>query len=69
MPKEMAEKLVKGLEVGTTKEDGHGIGTQQIMSTIKDMNGRVKIESKENVGTEFILAFAKSETRDGLRIR
>ena len=60
MPKEMAEKLMKGEEIGTTKKEGHGIGTQQIISTIKAMNGQLKIESKENVGTEFILSFKKT---------
>jgi chemotaxis protein histidine kinase CheA len=35
---------------------------QQITGTIKEMNGRVKIESKENVGTEFILTFAKTQS-------
>ena len=59
MPKEMIEKLMKGEKVGTTKEYGHGIGTQQIISTIKAMNGLLKIESKENVGTEFILSLKK----------
>jgi PAS domain S-box-containing protein len=59
MPKEMAEKLMKGEEIGTTKKEGHGIGTQQIISTIKAMNGLLKIESKENVGTEFIVSFKK----------
>jgi len=59
MPKEMAEKLMKGEEIETTKKEGHGIGTQQIISTIKAMNGLLKIESKENVGTEFIVSFKK----------
>jgi signal transduction histidine kinase len=31
------------------------------MGTIQGMNGRLKIESKENVGTEFILTFKKAE--------
>ncbi|MDR2644905.1 MAG: ATP-binding protein, partial [Endomicrobium sp.] len=59
MPKEMVEKLMKGEEIGTTKKEGHGIGTQQIISMIKAMNGLLKIESKENVGTEFILSLKK----------
>jgi signal transduction histidine kinase len=59
MPKEMVEKLMKEEEIGTTKKEGHGIGTQQIISTIKAMNGLLKIESKENVGTEFIVSFKK----------
>jgi PAS domain S-box-containing protein len=60
MPKEMAEKLMTGEEIGTTKKEGHGIGTQQIISTIKAMNGLLNIESKENVGTEFIVSFKKA---------
>jgi signal transduction histidine kinase len=62
MPKEMAEKLVKGGKIWTTKgKDGHGIGMQQVRGTIKAMNGQLKIESKENVGTEIILTFPKLE--------
>jgi K+-sensing histidine kinase KdpD len=48
-------------EIGTTKKDGCGIGTQQIISTIKAMNGKFKIDSKEGEGTEFILRFPKTE--------
>lgn len=59
--KEMAQKLEKGEGIGTTKEEkgGHGIGTQQIINTIKAMNGKIKIETKEKEGTEFILTFPK----------
>jgi signal transduction histidine kinase len=57
MPKEMVEKLMKGEKIGTTKKDGYGIGTQQIMGTIKAMKGKIKIDSKEGVETEFILTF------------
>jgi hypothetical protein len=31
------------------------------MGTIKAMEGKLKIESKENVGTEFIVTFSKTE--------
>ncbi|MDR2427957.1 MAG: GHKL domain-containing protein [Endomicrobium sp.] len=60
-PKEMAEKLVKGEKVETTKKGGHGMGTQQINSAVRDMNGKLKIETKENEGTEVILTFPKAE--------
>ncbi|MDR2437697.1 MAG: hypothetical protein LBD17_06535 [Endomicrobium sp.] len=46
IPKEMADKLMKGEEIGTTKKEEHGIGTQQIMSTIKAMKGKIEIKSK-----------------------
>jgi signal transduction histidine kinase len=61
MSKEMVEKIVKGQEIGTTKKGGHGIGTQQIMGTIKAMRGKIKIESKEGVETEVILTFSECE--------
>jgi signal transduction histidine kinase len=69
MPKQMVAKLGKGEKIGTTKEDGHGIGMQQVMNTIKAMNGKIKIESKEDIGTEFILTFPKSEKPMPMRRR
>jgi PAS domain S-box-containing protein len=60
MPKEMIEKLVKGEEIGTTKQEGHGVGTQQIISTIKAMNGQLSIKSRENKSTEFMITFPKA---------
>ncbi|MDR2616718.1 MAG: HAMP domain-containing histidine kinase, partial [Endomicrobium sp.] len=62
MPKEMAENLMKMIPVGTTKEGGHGIGTEQIISTIKMMKGEIKINTQEGVGTEFILRFERTQT-------
>jgi PAS domain S-box-containing protein len=61
MPKEMADKMMIGEEIGTTKEDGHGIGTQQIMGAMKEMKGKIEINSKEGEGTEFMLIFPKAE--------
>jgi archaellum component FlaF (FlaF/FlaG flagellin family) len=59
MSKEMAEKLNKGEEVGTTKEKGHGIGMQQIIKTIKEMEGQMEVKSVEGEGTEFVMRFKK----------
>ncbi|MDR2437695.1 MAG: PAS domain-containing protein [Endomicrobium sp.] len=61
MPKEMVKKLEKWGEIGTTKSDGHGIGTQQIMGTVKAMEWKIEINSKEGEGTEFVLIFPKAE--------
>jgi signal transduction histidine kinase len=61
MPKEMAEKIMRGEEIGTTKKDGYGIGMGQIMGTVKAMRGKVDIETKEGEGTEFIFTFPKAE--------
>ncbi|MDR2399347.1 MAG: hypothetical protein LBD61_02785, partial [Endomicrobium sp.] len=74
MPQEMVEKLMKWEEeLGTTKEDGHGIGMQQIMGTIKRMKGKLRVEAKEGEGTEFIVGFQKVERpkwfRDKLEIK
>ncbi|MDR1104395.1 MAG: GHKL domain-containing protein [Endomicrobium sp.] len=61
MPKEMAEKLMKGEKVGTSKKSGHGLGMEQVKSVLKAIKGQIRIESKENVGTEIILTFPKAE--------
>lgn len=62
MPKETVDKILNDVEVGTTKEGGHGIGLQQIKRTIKQMNGRLLIDSKKNEGTRFSLIFQRSES-------
>jgi len=61
MSKEKAEKIKKGEGVGTTKKGGHGIGTQQIIKTVKAMKGNIEIETKEGEGTEIIVTFPKAE--------
>ncbi|MDR3071746.1 MAG: ATP-binding protein [Endomicrobium sp.] len=46
MPKEIIDKIMSdNEEVGTTKEGGHGIGTQQIRDIVKEMKGKMKIKS------------------------
>ncbi|MDR1104004.1 MAG: ATP-binding protein [Endomicrobium sp.] len=69
MSREMVEKLERGEEVGTTKKEGNGIGMQQIRGVIKEMRWKIKIESREGEGTEFILTFPKAEnpSQDGLQ--
>jgi nitrogen-specific signal transduction histidine kinase len=62
MPQEMAERIERGEKVCTTKKERHGIGTQQINSAIREMKGKLKIESKENEGTEIILTFPRSKS-------
>ncbi|MDR2066662.1 MAG: GHKL domain-containing protein, partial [Endomicrobium sp.] len=61
MPQHMVEKINKGEAVGTTKEDGNGIGMEQILGTIKELKGELVVKSKQGEGTEFKLRFAKCE--------
>ncbi|MDR3253829.1 MAG: PAS domain-containing sensor histidine kinase [Endomicrobium sp.] len=61
IPKEMVNKIMNNIDVGTTKQGGHGIGMQQIKSTLKDMSAQILIESRENFGTEITLIFPKSK--------
>jgi PAS domain S-box-containing protein len=61
MSKEMMNRILSDIEeVGTTKEGGHGIGTQQIRDIVKEMKGKMEIQSQENAGTEFTLTFPQS---------
>jgi PAS domain S-box-containing protein len=57
MPKKILEKIKTEQAVATTKANGHGLGFEQIMQTVKDMNGQIIINSQENVGTEIKLVF------------
>jgi signal transduction histidine kinase len=61
MSKGMAEKIERGEEIGTTKKEGRGIGMGQVMGVVREMKGKIKVESREGEGTEFILAFPKVE--------
>ncbi|GHU12785.1 hypothetical protein FACS189449_07100 [Alphaproteobacteria bacterium] len=61
MPKEMVNKILNDVSIGTTKTSGHGLGMQQIKDTLQKMNGKMLITSTENLGTEFTLIFQKSE--------
>jgi PAS domain S-box-containing protein len=57
MPKETVEKIINHQRVPTTKINGHGLGLEQIMQTVKHMNAQILINSQENVGTEIKLIF------------
>jgi hypothetical protein len=61
MPREMVEKINRGEAVRSTKEEGHGIGMEQIIKTIREMKGKMEVKSKEGEGTEFVLRFKRSE--------
>jgi signal transduction histidine kinase len=62
MPQETVDKILNDIPVATTKAIGHGIGLQQIKKTVKQMKGRMLIDSKENKGTKISLTFQRSES-------
>ncbi|MDR2617027.1 MAG: HAMP domain-containing histidine kinase [Endomicrobium sp.] len=62
MPSGMVEKINRGMAVGTTKENGNGIGMEQILGTVKELEGKMEVKSKEGEGTEFRLRFKKVES-------
>jgi signal transduction histidine kinase len=41
----------------TSKPEGTGMGLTQVFSTIYDHNGKIEVQSKPGVGTEFIIRF------------
>ena len=64
MPKNMIDGILAGVPVGTTKKTGHGIGMSQVRRIIDLYEGKMEIESKENVGTTVTIKFKKSEAPD-----
>lgn len=57
MPSEVVNKIIKEMDVPTTKEHGHGLGLKQVIDTVKKMNGKLEVKSEEGVGTCFELSF------------
>lgn len=55
MPQEMIDKIMSNSPVGTTKKEGHGIGLEQVMNTLKLYNGKIEVESEEGIGTKITL--------------
>ena len=53
MPPEVQEKIFQ--PYFTTKESGTGLGMAVVHRVITDHNGTIEVESKENVGTKFII--------------
>jgi signal transduction histidine kinase len=54
MPPEIQEKIFQ--PYFTTKESGTGLGMAVVHRVITDHNGTIEVESKENVGTKFIIS-------------
>lgn len=61
MHQKVANKLMGGESVFTTKQNGHGVGTQQIRDALREFCGSQLIESTLNVGTKIILTIPKSD--------
>ncbi|MDR2724038.1 MAG: HAMP domain-containing histidine kinase [Holosporaceae bacterium] len=61
IPQKIVDKIKNNINVGSTKDCGHGIGLQQVQSTLRTMNGKMQMESTENVGTKITLDFPEFE--------
>jgi signal transduction histidine kinase len=59
MPPETVEKLMKGESISTTKHGGFGVGATQIQKTVRAFNGKLFIESEQEVGTKITLTIPK----------
>ncbi|MBS0358569.1 MAG: PAS domain S-box protein [Proteobacteria bacterium] len=59
MPKEVVEKILKNIAVTSGKKEGNGIGLMQVQETLKNYQGEMNIDSKENEGTKIILIFPR----------
>lgn len=59
MPRELVDRIVNNIPVGTTKKTGHGVGITQIIGEVGVYGGKMEVVSKEEVGTEIILNFPR----------
>ncbi|MDR0968240.1 MAG: GHKL domain-containing protein [Holosporaceae bacterium] len=66
MPKTLVDKINAGNAVNTTKETGHGIGLEQVISAVALYGGRLFVESEEGRGTTATLIFPELRRPDWL---
>lgn len=64
MSKDTANRIVRGIPVETTKEEGHGIGMSQINAVLQRYGGKIAISSEIDVGTEITLTFPRCAAPD-----
>ena len=64
MPKHMIEKILSNKPISSTKEGGrnHGLGIEQMRSALKQLDGKMEIESKEMVGTKVSFVIPKADS-------
>ncbi|WP_100407332.1 two-component system sensor histidine kinase NtrB [Bacillus solitudinis] len=55
---------ILGTPFFTTKGDGTGMGLTQVYTTIQDHNGEITVESKEGVGTTFIIHLPTDDNKN-----
>ncbi|MCD6045042.1 MAG: hypothetical protein K0R48_205 [Gammaproteobacteria bacterium] len=59
MPEEVKANILNNTAVTSGKSDGHGIGFEQIRTTLAKNNGTLNIETAIGIGTKIILTFPK----------
>ncbi len=59
MPEEVKTNILNNIAVTADKEKGHGIGFEQIRTTLEKSQGTLDIESTIGAGTKIILSFPK----------
>lgn len=57
MNQELIHRINGNIPVNTTKAEGHGIGLDQVMSTLELYDGQLFVESKEGEGTAVTISF------------
>ncbi|MDR1561033.1 MAG: ATP-binding protein, partial [Holosporaceae bacterium] len=63
MSPQMIETILnRNAVIDSSKKGGHGVGLQQAREFVYSLGGEMVINSTENVGTEIILTFAKTNT-------
>ena len=62
MSQKTAEKIMKGIPITPKGKTKHGSGLPKIRNFMKDINGKMEIQSQENVGTCVSLSIPITET-------
>jgi len=57
----LVQKILDKIAVTEGKEDGHGLGLQQVRDTLQDNEGIWEIDSEVDIGTKIKLTFARTQ--------
>jgi len=61
MPRELVDKIMDGISFTEGKEQGHGLGLEQVRDALEHYQGSLFIESFPGAGTKIIMEFPRIE--------
>ena len=62
IPRNMIDMVLSNKSIASTKGNGRGLGMEQMRSALKQLNGKMQIESKEKMGTKISFIIPRADS-------